>query len=292
MSHSAQKQEPTKQSFRRAVMNGVELDYEVRGNGEPVVLVHAGVFADWFKPLLDEGTLTSRYRVVNYHRVGYAKSTRLSGAVSIAQQAVHLRALLNHLQIKRAHIVGHSSGANIALQLALDAPEMVQSLGLLEPALPMSPSGPDRLLSTRPALSPAIEYFRAGDKERAIDTFMRGVSGPDYRAPLERAIPGAFEQAIVDAETFFGQELPAVQSWTFQRHDATRISQPVLAVVGEKSKDVSSIWTERQQRLLTWLPRAEPFVLKGATHLLHVQNPRGMADGLIAFFDRHSLSKN
>jgi hypothetical protein len=36
----------------RAVFEGVELEYEVRGNGEWVVLIHAGVFADWFNPLL------------------------------------------------------------------------------------------------------------------------------------------------------------------------------------------------------------------------------------------------
>jgi pimeloyl-ACP methyl ester carboxylesterase len=39
--------------------------------------------------------------------------------------------------------------------------------------------------------------------------------------------------------------------------------------------------------LLTWLPNAEPFVLPGATHLLHVENPRGMAERLAAFFARH-----
>ena len=56
----------------RAALDGIELEYEVRGSGEPVVLVHAGVFADWFKPLLQERTLTDRYHVVSYHRVGYA----------------------------------------------------------------------------------------------------------------------------------------------------------------------------------------------------------------------------
>jgi pimeloyl-ACP methyl ester carboxylesterase len=65
----------------------------------------------------------------------------------------------------------------------------------------------------------------------------------------------------------------------------------VLAVIGEKSRELSPIWGERQQLLLTWLPKAEPFVLSGATHLLQVQNPRGMAEGLAAFFARHRLPK-
>ena len=47
---------------------------------------------------------------------------------------------------------------------------------------------------------------------------------------------------------------------------------------------------ERQELLLSWLPNVEPFVLADATHLLQVQNPRGMAEGLAAFFARHPLS--
>jgi hypothetical protein len=43
-----------------ANIDGVELEYDVRGSGEPVVLVHAGIFADWFKPLVDEPALVSR----------------------------------------------------------------------------------------------------------------------------------------------------------------------------------------------------------------------------------------
>jgi pimeloyl-ACP methyl ester carboxylesterase len=189
---------------------------------------------------------------------------------------------MRHLGIERAHVVGHSSGGNIALQLALDAPQMVRSLAILEPALLITPSGPERLLSTGGGMVEVTERFRAGDNVSALDGFMRMVSGPAYRAALEQALPGAFEQAVADAETFFGQELPALRAWSFTRDDASRITQPVLAVIGEKSPDVSPIWRERQRILLTWLPKAEPFVLAGTTHLLHVENARGMAEGLVA----------
>jgi 3-oxoadipate enol-lactonase len=60
-------------------------------------------------------------------------------------------------------------------------------------------------------------------------------------------------------------------------------------VIGAKSKELSPVWNERQELLLAWLPKAEPFVLPDANHLLHVQNPRGMAEGLAAFFARHPL---
>ncbi|HEU4439310.1 MAG TPA: alpha/beta hydrolase, partial [Methylomirabilota bacterium] len=221
----------------RATVDGVALDYVTWGAGEPVVLVHAGIFADWFKPLRDEPALTGRYGVLSYHRVGYAGSSRLPGPVTLAQQAAQLRALMKELGIPRAHVVGHSSGGNIALQLALESPEMVQSIVLMEPALPVPGLGPERLLSTRAAMAPVFEAYRAGDRARAVDGFMRFVSGPDYRATLDRVLPGAFEQAVTDADTFFGQELPAVQQWTLSREDAGRIEQPVLSIVGARSKE-------------------------------------------------------
>lgn len=276
-------------SMSRASLDGVTLDYTISGGGEPIVLVHAGIFADWFKPLLGEPALSARHRVLSYHRIGYAGSSRVAGPVSIAQQAAHLRALMRQLGIPRAHLVGHSSGGNIALQLALDAPEMVQSIVLMEPALPVPTLGPERLLSTRAAMAPVFEAYRAGGRARAVDGFMRFVSGPDYRDVLDRVLPGAFEQAVTDADTFFGQELPAVQQWTLTREDAGRITQPVLSVLGAKSKEVSPIWTERHEMILTWLPKAEGFVLPDATHLLHVQHPRAVAEALAAFFARHPL---
>jgi pimeloyl-ACP methyl ester carboxylesterase len=274
---------------RAGVEPAIELEYTVRGEGEPVVLVHAGLFAEWFQPLLNEPALAGRYRVLSLHRVGYANSSRVAGPVSLARQAAHVRDLMRQAGIERAHVVGHSSGANIALQLALDAPERVHSLSLLEPALPVG-AGTHRLLSTRQAtMAPILDRYRAGDKSGAIDGFMRMVAGPAWRAPFDQGLPGAFDRGLADADTFFGQELPAIQQWRLAREDARRITQPVLAVIGEKSKDVSPIWNERHQMVLDWLPNAEGFVLPGTTHLLHVQNPRAMAEALALFFARHPM---
>lgn len=227
--------------------------------------------------------------MVSYHRVGYAGSSRVAGPVSIAEQAAHLRGLMHHLGIERAHLVGHSSGGNIALQLALDAPHLVHSVVLMEPALPVTTRGQERMLSMRAAMAPVFEAYRAGDKARAVDGFMRGVSGPGYRVVLDQVLPGAFEQAVLDADTFFGQELPSVQQWSLRREDAARITQPVLSVVGAKSQQLSPIWTERHQMVLAWVPKAEGLVLPDATHLLHVEHPRAVAEALAAFFARHPV---
>jgi 3-oxoadipate enol-lactonase len=57
----------------------MELEYELTGRGEDVVLIHHGAGADWFAPLCDEPVLTGRYRLLRYHRAGYAGSSRLAG---------------------------------------------------------------------------------------------------------------------------------------------------------------------------------------------------------------------
>src|SRR6266487_2962178 len=120
---------------QRLSVDGAMLEYEVVGAGEPIVLIHGALIAEAYAPLCGEAELTAHYRLVRYHRRGYAGSSRVAAPFSIAQQAADCRALLAHLGIERAHVVGHSSGGVIALGLAVDAPEVVHSLILLEPAL-------------------------------------------------------------------------------------------------------------------------------------------------------------
>ncbi len=60
-------------------------------------------------------------------------------------------------------------------------------------------------------IGPVLQLDDAGDKAGAVDAWMRAVGGQSYRAALDRALPGAFDQAVADTDTFFGQELPAVR---------------------------------------------------------------------------------
>src|SRR5688572_9166993 len=110
--------------MERFTADGVELEYEVRGDGEPVVLIHAALVADFFAPLMGRPELAA-YRLVRYHRAGYAGSGPGDG-VDIGRHAAHCHALLRHLGIDCAHLVGHSSSAAMAIQLALDSPATVR----------------------------------------------------------------------------------------------------------------------------------------------------------------------
>ncbi len=270
--------------MKRARIDGLEVAYELRGAGEPVVLLHWGVSAIWAEPLLDQAALAGRYRLLSYHRCGFGSSSRIAGPIALAEHAEHCRLLMSHLGFERAHVVGHSSSALIALQLALDAPDAVDTLVLMEPARPNPPTELQERFARDHVLS-AIERYRAGDSAGAMDIFLRGVFGDGYAEPFERGLPGGFEHAVADADAFFAQELPAVQQWTFTVEDASRITQPVLGVRGAGT---APTFPERLDLLLSWLPNAESVEIADATHLLHVEQPRATAEALAGFFARHA----
>jgi pimeloyl-ACP methyl ester carboxylesterase len=269
----------------RATVDGVALEYELRGSGDPVVLIHWGVSAAWAEPLLAEPSLAG-HRLLCYHRAGFGRSGAIEGTVGIADHAAHCRLLMRRLGIERAHLVGHSSSVAIALQLAIDEPDAVQTVVSLDAARP-TPATETQAAFARMFVEPAVRRYRAGDRAGAVDTFFRGVFGPDYRGALERGLPGAFDQAIADADAFFGQELPALQGWTFTEADARRVTTPVLTIGGEYS---SATFHERHELLRSWLPDVEALELPGATHLLHLENARGTAEALSSFFARHPIS--
>jgi len=91
---------------------------------------------------------------------------------------------------------------------------------------------------------------------------------------------------VAAADAFFTQELPALQQWAFTEAEATRITQPTLAIRGENTVPT---FPERLQLLASWLPDAEWFELPDASRLLHLQNPRGMAEALVSIYVRHPL---
>jgi 3-oxoadipate enol-lactonase len=270
----------------RATVEGIELHYELRGSGEPVVLIHWGVASAFAEPLLAEPALADAHQLLNYHRAGFGRSARVDGPLTIADHARHCRLLMRQVGIERAHVVGHSSSATIALQLALDFPDAAHTVVSMEAARPVPPTELQAQF-VRDYIQPAVGRYRAGDRAGAVDTFFRGVFGEGYGPALERGLPGAFEQAVAEADAFFGQELPALQQWAFTEDDAGRIAQPVLLVLGERT---TPTFPERRDVLLAWLPNPEPLDLPDTRHLLHVERPAAVAEVLASFFARHPLA--
>jgi pimeloyl-ACP methyl ester carboxylesterase len=268
----------------RANVNGVELEYEVRGAGEPVLLIDM-LIADCFVPLLPEPALADAYQLIRYHKRGWVGSTHTSPPVSIAEHAADAAALLEHLGVRRAHIAGHSTGASIGAQLALDHPGKVHTLTLLEPTLVSLPLGGAFLQ----AAGPVFEAYGSGDHAGALAMFVAAASGLEWqacRALLEQRIPGVVAQSIKDADTFFGVELPAVATWTFGAEQAAAIDMPVLSVIGAETQP---LWMEIAEFLRSSLPRVEELTIDGVGHLLQIQRPEPVARGMAGFLARHSM---
>jgi pimeloyl-ACP methyl ester carboxylesterase len=268
-----------------AKVNGVELEYEVIGSGEPVLLI-SPVLADGFLPLVAEPVLADRYQLIRYHKRGWVGSTHSPPPMSIADHAVDATALLDHLGVPRAHIAGHSSGAAVAAQLALNHPERVRTLILLELSLLSVPSGEAFFQQ----VGPAFEAYANGDHEGALAIFMGAVSGLDWatcRVALDELLPGAVELAIKDADTFFGIELPALTEWTFGPAEAAAISQPVLSVLGTETQP---LWVDVADFLRSSLPHVEDCTIDGVGHLLHIQRPEPVARAMAEFLARNSTT--
>src|SRR5215831_14693130 len=113
--------------MERARINGVELAYELRGAGDPIVMIH-GAQGDqsMFNGMAND--FASSHRVLTFDQRGSGLSAKPDMPYSIAMLADDTAALMDHLTIARAHIIGVSMGGMIAQELALRHPAKVRSL--------------------------------------------------------------------------------------------------------------------------------------------------------------------
>lgn len=270
--------------YRRLPM-GVDGDvgYCDGGRGEPILLVHAGVFSDWFGPLSLQ-LPRDRFRVVRLRRAGYGDSAPPAGHLTLADHARHAAVLLDELGIGAAHWVGHSSSCLIGLQLAQDRPDLIASLTLLEPAPGGELHGPADERFVEATIRPAMEMFFGDDLGGAFDRFMRGIGGPGYPAVLARRLgPGGLEAARAESAFFFADELRAVREWVFGPAQAARVTPPALIILGGDSPRLTPLMAETVQRLSVLLPRGRTQTLPGCSHLMPLQQPAELARLITAF---------
>lgn len=271
--------------MEKANVDGLEMEYEVKGSGEPVLLISTGPIADSFLPLFPEKALAG-YRLIRYRQRGLDRNGNGAAPVSFAQHAADAGALLDHLGVRRAHVAGHSTGALIALQLAVDRPDVVQSLALLEPPLAGAPSAGAFFEKAGPALA----AYGSGDRDGAMSKFLSLVCSLDWKTcqtVIETHIPGGVAAAMANVDNFFGSYLPALQAWQFGPDQAAAISRPVLAVLGTDSE---RWFVDSQELLHTWFPQVEDCRIEGVAHLLHMQRPEPVARGLAGFLARHPIA--
>jgi 3-oxoadipate enol-lactonase len=257
--------------LQRMTVNGGELEYEVSGTGEPVLLIHGTGVAATFYPTITEPSLAG-YRLIRYHRRGFAGSSRAPVPFSIKDQAADAVALLKGLGVTRAHIVGHSFGGMTTLQLALDNPGVVQSLVIMEPPV-FNPDGPSPFAKME-------ALYQSGDKLGAMAQFSTASYGADWRTLASR-VPGGPAQVEADVDTVFRSEAQSMGSWRFGPEEGARITKPIIYLTGGGRHGAS------RERMQMWIKGMEQQVLPGVTHAMLMENPRDVAEAIAAFVKRN-----
>jgi pimeloyl-ACP methyl ester carboxylesterase len=111
-----------------ADVNGLHMYYEEHGEGSPLVLLHGGMLNIElnFAGLIPD--LATRHRVIGVELQGHGRTADLDRPISPAALASDVVGLLDHLELGRAHVLGHSMGAAAALELAVSYPDRVRSI--------------------------------------------------------------------------------------------------------------------------------------------------------------------
>jgi pimeloyl-ACP methyl ester carboxylesterase len=111
-----------------APINGLEMYYEIHGEGEPLVLLHGAYMsipANWASliPALSEGR-----QVIAVELQGHGRTSDADRPLTYEGMADDVAALLAHLEIEKADVFGYSTGATVAVQIAVRHPEVVDQL--------------------------------------------------------------------------------------------------------------------------------------------------------------------
>ena len=268
-------------------VNGIELAYDVQGEGEQVLFIHGAVWADFLRPLAEEPAFC-RFQRIRYHRRGYGESGGAAGGFDM--HAADIVALLDHIEVDRAHLVGHSEGAMIALVLAASYPDRVRSLALLEP-LPSSSwlaasAFADLLGILGPAFEAMVGRHQAGDIPGAYDALFEP-TGLDWRAAAEAAGPGVVDQGIEDAATFVEGEASALVEWNYGVEQAATIDSPVLSWGTASDNPVNPA---ARAFLYELFPHREEVILEGGDHFSVTTDPAAVAEPIADFVSRSSAS--
>jgi 3-oxoadipate enol-lactonase len=241
-----------------AKVAGGELAWWCDGDGPPLVLVHAGVAdARMWEPLL--AALTPAHRVVRYDMRGFGRTRSAPVTFSPARD---LSALLDVLEIERAHVVGASFGGLVALELAATEPARVASLVLLAPALPDIDPSP-QLLAFAQAEEQAIAVGRIDDAVEINVRMWARDSGADVRSLVAEMQRAAFDLQLRERAESEELEPPITQR-------LRTILAPTTIAVGDR--DVVD-FTRAGERLQRELPQATLQPIADAGHLLALDQP-------------------
>jgi pimeloyl-ACP methyl ester carboxylesterase len=263
-------------------VNGLSFTYVEEGSGPPIVLVHGSVldYREWSKQM---APLARHYRVIAYsRRYHWPNLPPGEGAdASLERQADDLAAIIKAMGVAPAHIVGHSYGGAVAINLTLRHPELVRTLVLSEPAvsgvLANTPENDAALKEGQAVRAEMKEAFASGDAERIVRTY------------AARVAPGEFEKATPEVRQMLLANVPAFQldynsrRPSFTCDDAGRVAVPVLILSGARS----SMGLQRIAETAAHCMKAARFVrIPKATHWMQHDQAQAFNEAVLAFLAR------
>jgi pimeloyl-ACP methyl ester carboxylesterase len=252
-----------------APVNGLRMYYEVHGTGQPLVLLHGNlstIDVDFGRIL---PALAESRQVIAVEQQAHGHTADIDRPLSIQNWADDTAALLAHLGIGRADVFGYSSGSAVAMQLALQHPQLVRKLALA--------SFSYRLDGLHPGLLEGI----AGITPEAL-------AGTPFEEAYAKTAPNPDDwPTLISKVTHMDQDLP---EWSSE--DLQSLAAPVLLIIGDSDIVRPEHAVETFRLLgggvigdLVGLPRSRLAVLPGTTHVTLVHRGDWLASMLTEFLD-------
>jgi pimeloyl-ACP methyl ester carboxylesterase len=260
---------------RFAEVNGTRLAYQESGAGYPVVLIH-GFSLD--QRMWDDQVpeLERRFRVIRYDMRGYGHSDPPGPEPYVA--AGDLRALLEHLHVERAVIIGLSMGGTVALQFAQAYPTMAQALVLVDSALSGWTSLPEWSTEWRRIVTLGREkgVEEAREAWLASSLFAPAMGQPGVAARLRTMVSDISGFHFIHRDSQEWPDPPALAR-------LGEIRCPALVIVGERDVPeflaIADVLAER-------ITGAEKVVIPGAGHMANMEAPRQVNEAIMQFLSK------
>ena len=173
-----------------ADVNGLHLYYETYGSGAPLVLLHGGMLTIDLNFASLIPTLAQTHTVIGVEMQGHGRTANIDREITYANLATDVVALLDHLGIERAAVLGHSMGGGVALELAVNHPDRVSAIVPISASVSKDGMHPDLLdpstFETSSIMPTAQDfadfkgaYERLSPHPEQFDAFLMSLSGMD-----------------------------------------------------------------------------------------------------------------
>ena len=274
-----------------AQVNGVDLWYEVSGEGEPVVQIHGAGFGHFnFAPATPE--LAKRFRVVDFDMRGYGRSDRPVQHYDMEVWADDVAGLLDALDIREAHVHGTSMGGMIAIVFAAKYPERTASVVINCAAAKLGVAG--RLVFKNWIDIATLDPDGPGSRILAELIAWQALSRAFLETPEGVAAIDTIQQILRDSNRLevFNAACEAMCDMDL-RGWLPKITSPALVLGGDE--DLMTPWDQGpggagQQAIADTIPGAETHVIRGSNHSTVFDNTAEHNRVVIDFFTRHSLA--